>query len=133
MPHRILYVDDHEDTCALIRLVLTQSGYEVVVCASATEALARARGGEFEIYILDNRLPDSSGIELLEGLRAFDPHTPALFYSGDGFDSHRRSAMEAGAQGYLLKPSEPHELVATVSRLLAEANESDLPRPPRAA
>jgi CheY-like chemotaxis protein len=39
MPSRILYVDDHEDTCALVRLVLTQSGYEVVVCANASEAL----------------------------------------------------------------------------------------------
>jgi two-component system response regulator CpxR len=133
MPPRVLYVDDHEDTCTLIRLVLTQSGYEVAVAGRASEALAQARSEEFEIYILDNRLPDSSGVELLVGLREFDPHTPAIFYSGDGFDAHRRSAMAAGAQAYLLKPCEPGELLATVSRLIGEANESVPPRPPRVA
>ncbi len=119
---RVLYDDDHEDTRAHIRLVLTQSGYEVALAGSASEALARARNEEFEIFILDNRLPDSSGIELLVGLREFDPHTPAIFYSGDDFDAHRRSAMAAGAQAYLLKPCEPDELLATVARLIGEAN-----------
>jgi len=132
MSPRVLYVDDHEDTRALMRLVFTRSGYEVVMAGSASEALAQARNEEFEIYILDNRLPDSSGVDLLVGLRELDPHTPVVFYSGDGFDAHRQSAMAAGAQAYLLKPCEPGELLATVSRLIGEANESAPPWPPRA-
>jgi DNA-binding response OmpR family regulator len=121
MPPRVLYVDDHEDTCALVGLVLTRAGYEVAVAASASEALALASSGRFDAYILDNRLPDSTGIELLGRLREFDPHTPTVFYSGDGFDAHRRGAAEAGAQAYLLKPAEPDEILATVTRLIEEA------------
>jgi len=65
MPPRVLFVDDHADTCDLIRIVLTQAGYEVFVAACASDALAAARRAEFDLYILDNRLPDSTGLELL--------------------------------------------------------------------
>jgi DNA-binding NtrC family response regulator len=82
LPARVLYVDDHEDTCALMRVVLARAGYEVSVASCAAEALEHAGREEFDIYVLDNRLPDSTGLELLGRLREFGPHTPVVFYSG---------------------------------------------------
>jgi DNA-binding response OmpR family regulator len=120
MPLRVLFVDDHEDTCDLVKVVLTQSGCEVAVASCAAEALVLARGEEFDLYILDNRLPDATGVGLLGSLREFDPHTPALFYSGDGFEDDRRKALEAGAVAYLIKPAEPRELAEAVSRLVSQ-------------
>ncbi len=62
MSPRVPFVDDHADTCDLIRVVLAQAGYEVSVTACASDALSAAGRGEFDLYILDNRLPDSTGL-----------------------------------------------------------------------
>ena len=121
MHPRVLYVDDHEDTCDLVSVVLTQSGYKVSVASCASDALERAMREEFDLYILDNRLPDSTGGELLGRLRVFGPRPPAVFYSGDGLEADQRRAMEAGAAAYLVKPAGPAELVEAVSRLIEEA------------
>jgi DNA-binding response OmpR family regulator len=123
MPPCILYVDDHADTCDLISFVLTQAGYKVSVAACASEALEQAGREGFDLYILDNRLPDSTGLELLGRLREFDPDTPALFYSGDGLEDDHRGALESGASAYLLKPAEPAGLVDVVSRLVRLPNQ----------
>ena len=83
---RVLYVDDNEDTRRLIELLLTQSGYEVKTAGSAVEALSTARRERFEIYVLDNRMSDMSGVELLRRLRAFDRATPVVFYSAAAYE-----------------------------------------------
>jgi DNA-binding response OmpR family regulator len=126
MPPRVLFVDDHEDTCDLVKVVLTRSGCAVSVASCASEALTLASGEGFDLYILDNRLPDSTGVGLLMSLREFDPHTPVLFYSGDGLEDDRRKALDAGAVAYLIKPTDPRELADTVSRLIREADKSSL-------
>ena len=118
---RVLYVDDNEDTRHLIELLLTQSGYEVKTAGSATEALSMARKKQFEIYILDNRMPDMSGIELLGRLRAFDPDTPVVFYSAAAMEDDRRLALEAGAAAYITKPAELDQFLYRVSRTIEEA------------
>jgi len=89
--------------------------------------LALASGEGFDLYILDNRLPDSTGVGLLVSLREFDPHTPVLFYSGDGLEDDRRKALDAGAVAYLIKPTDPRELADTVFRIIGDANKSSLP------
>lgn len=60
----ILFVDDDPDTCEIIRLVLGGYRYEVTTAGTAADALRLAGGGDFDLYILDNRLPDESGIRL---------------------------------------------------------------------
>ena len=100
---RILFVDDHEDTRFLITHLLGAWGYEVVAAKSIEEGLARARGGGFDLYLLDSRFADGSGTELCEGIREFDKGTPIVFYSGD-HPSHLKKALDCDAQGFVLKP-----------------------------
>lgn len=64
-----------------------------------------AREGQFDAYLMDNRLPDISGLELCEPIRAFDSDTPIVFYSGDGTQSNKDKAFLAGAQDYIVKPA----------------------------
>ena len=118
---RILYVDDNEDTRQLMHLLLTQAGYEVRTAESAARALEQAKREQFEIYILDNRMPDMSGVELLRRIREFDFDTPVIFYSAAAYEEDRRRAIEAGAEDYILKPAELGGLLAVVSRTIEEA------------
>jgi len=100
---RILFVDDHEDTRYLISYLLGAWGYGVEAAASVEEGLALARGGRFDLYLLDSRFADGSGTELCEGIREFDKETPIVFYSGD-HPSRLKKALECDAQGFVLKP-----------------------------
>lgn len=118
---RVLYVDDNEDTRQLMSLLLGKAGYEVSTAESAARALEQAKREQFELYILDNRMPDMSGVELLQRIREFDPDTPVIFYSAAAYEEDRLRALEAGAEDYILKPAESDELLAVVSRTIEGA------------
>jgi CheY-like chemotaxis protein len=114
---RILFVDDHEDTRFLISYLLGGWGYGVVAAKSVEEGLALARGESFDLYLLDSRFADGSGMELCESIREFDKETPIVFYSGD-HPSRLKKALECDAQGFVLKPgfdALPRELERALS------------------
>jgi DNA-binding response OmpR family regulator len=66
-------------------------------------------------------MPGLSGTELTEKLRQFDLKTPVLFYSGAAYETDREAARVSGAQGYLVKPANGDQLIAEVTRLIAES------------
>lgn len=117
---RILYVDDHEDTSFMLTYLLGQSDYEVVTASSMAEALNRIRNEKFDLYILDKRLPDGSGLDLCRRLNNATPDVPVIFYTGDAYALHREEGLCAGAAAYVAKPN-IDELVATVNECLADA------------
>ncbi len=115
---RILYAEDHADTRELVACVLAQNDCEIVTTDSYDQSLHLARTNNFDLYILDNWLPDGSGVDLCLRLRQLDPATPILFYSAAAFQADKNRALSAGAQAYLTKPVDSDELVATVFRLI---------------
>ena len=120
---RILCVDDDEDTCSMLVLLLGQENYEVTAVKNVSEALALARAESFSLYILDEWFPRDAGLGLCRKIREFDPHTPIIFYSGAAFDSDREEALYAGAQAFVAKPY-VEELILTVHRYLADKPET---------
>src|SRR5262245_18217594 len=104
---RILCVEDDEDTCQLMICLLGLSHYEVRTAKTMTEGLKLAGAEEFDLYLLDNLLPDGTGLELCLRLRSLDSRTPILFHSGAVYEEDRKQALAAGAQIYLRKPSDP--------------------------
>ena len=58
----------------------------------------------FDLCLLDSRLPDIDGFELCRRMRAVDPHTPILFFSGAAYEADKKRGIEAGANAYLIKP-----------------------------
>ncbi len=101
---RVLCIDDHADTSEMLKLLLSQEDYEVTVALSCAEALRLATDGEFDLYVLDRRLPDGSGLQLCQDLSKATPGVPTIFYSGDAYDIHRSEALAAGADDYITKP-----------------------------
>jgi CheY-like chemotaxis protein len=116
---RILYVDDHEDSAEMLRLMLSAEDYEVHIAESVEAALAKAHVQEFDLYVLDKRLPDGSGTDLCRMLNGIAPGVPCIFYTGDAYEMHRQEAFAAGARAYVPKP-DVDELIQTVHRLMSE-------------
>ena len=114
---RILCVEDHADTSALLKTILEKDGYEAVGASTVAEALDLARGAGFDLYLIDRWLPDGEGIELCRMIRTFDSNTPIVFLTADARETTRVQAMAAGAQGYMVKPGEPGQLEQLVSTL----------------
>ncbi|MDQ3917559.1 MAG: response regulator [Acidobacteriota bacterium] len=100
---RILFVDDHEDSRALVSAYLAHQGYQVKTADSCAEGLLRARYEEFDLFVLDYRFADGTGRELCEQIREFDPSTPIVFFSASHPDL-QRAALACGAQDFVLKP-----------------------------
>lgn len=123
MKRRILFIEDNEDTRELVKFVLESSGYCVISDATIAAALQLATADKFDLYLIDNWLPDGAGVELCEQIRQFDSVTPVLFYSGAALDSDKLIAIQAGAQGYLAKPSPFADLLSTVATLIAQADQ----------
>jgi CheY-like chemotaxis protein len=116
---RILYVDDHEDSSEMFRLLMSDSDYEVHIARTVKEAMQLAKTHEFDLYVLDKRLPDGSGMELCRLLNQFSPGVPCIFYTGDAYEIHRQEAMAAGADAYIPKP-DVEALIDAVYKLLSE-------------
>jgi|ERR1044072_668793 two-component system OmpR family response regulator len=101
---RILYIDDHEDSSEMLKILLADEDYEVRSAVSIKEALQIVAAEKFDLYVLDRNLPDGSGLELCARLTEATPGIPCIFYSGDAYDIHRSEALAAGADEYVTKP-----------------------------
>jgi len=119
---RILLVEDHEDAREIIAFNLAE--YKLFCASDFEEGLRLARRRYFDLYILDNRLPDRSGVELCRIIRKFDPHTPILFYSADGHVRDLQAAMRAGAQAYFIKPGGLEGLKREITLWISLARET---------
>jgi len=116
---RILYVDDHEDSAEMLKLMLAAEDFDVEIAESMEEALAKSEAQQFDLYVLDKRLPDGSGTDLCRRLNQLTPGVSCIFYSGDTYELHRQEALAAGARAYVPKP-DVDALIETVHRLMAE-------------
>ena len=104
----------------MMHVLLGEYGYEPVIAASVSDALERVRSGGLALCILDHWITEGNGIELCQQIRAFDPQTPIMFYSGAGYKADIQKGLDAGAQAYLVKPDFDH-LKPTIDRLIDEA------------
>jgi DNA-binding response OmpR family regulator len=92
--------------------------------AEYDEGLRLVQQQDFDLYILDNRMPDKSGVELCRAIREFDPDTPVLFYSAAAHNRDIEEAIRAGAQDYLVKPVSFDELRQAVAQLISSTRET---------
>lgn len=117
---RILFVDDNEDTCELVSFMLKQAekGYSVTTATTAPKAENFINTEKFDLYILDYRLPEISGVELCRQIRKCDSNTPILFFSAAASYLDSEEAYKAGATDYLVKPDDLFRLPEAVSEHL---------------
>ncbi len=116
---QILYVDD-ADTCEMVTLLLQQEedSYEVTTASSTEEALEIISKRSFDLYIFDNPWREPSGLELCRHIRQKDGKTPIMIFSVMPHDTDRDTAIAAGANAYLVKPTDLHRFTGTIEQLL---------------
>jgi CheY-like chemotaxis protein len=117
---RVLCVDDHHDTSEMLQMLLSEENYEVHTAATIEEASQMAEETQYDLYVLDKRLPDGTGVELCETLTKISPSVPCIFYTGDAYEIHRREAFAAGAAAFVAKP-DVEGLINAVHQLLARS------------
>lgn len=115
---RILYVEEHTESCELLVLWLSGSGYEVVAANTISDGLRLAKSGSFDAYLLSSWFADGTGPELCQAIRVFDSSTAIIFYSALTRDRDLEEAMSAGAQAYLIKPDDLEKIEPTIKRLI---------------
>jgi DNA-binding response OmpR family regulator len=100
----VLYAEDNEDACLMLSMMLGFAGIDVSLAHSMDAAFQSAQKNHYDLYLLDSRFHDGTGLELCERLHSFDPQTPIVFYSGDAYEADRVKGLAAGANAYLVKP-----------------------------
>jgi CheY-like chemotaxis protein len=104
----------------MLELLLAKENYEVQTAATVQEACRLATEKQFDLFVLDRRLPDATGLELCERLQQISPGVPCIFYTGDAYELHRKEAIAAGASAYVAKP-DIDGLIDAVQKLLANS------------
>jgi two-component system nitrogen regulation response regulator NtrX len=118
---RVLILDDEENIGRSLRLVLEREGYSVSVCRSAAEFAQSPEARRADAYLLDVRLPDGSGIDVLRSIRQADDGAPAIMISGHGTIADAVEATRAGAFDFLEKPLSRDRVLLALKNALAQA------------
>ncbi|MFQ5415519.1 MAG: response regulator [Myxococcota bacterium] len=120
MHRRILVVDDEPDLLELVRINLTQAGYEVETAVDGRSALASVRRSAPDLIVLDLMLPDISGTEVCRALRADANFAslPIIMLTARADEVDRVVGFELGADDYVTKPFSPRELALRVQAVL---------------
>ena len=126
---RILVVDDEADIVALIAYHVAKAGYRVSTATTGVEALATAQRERPALVILDLMLPELSGYDVLEQLRAADATRTVgvLMLTARREEPDRIRGLALGADDYLTKPFSPQELVLRVGAILRRIGSSAAP------
>jgi two-component system nitrogen regulation response regulator GlnG len=118
---RLLVVDDEPNVLFSLQQGLGSEALEVVTAQTAREGIERVRGGKPDVVLLDVRLPDMSGLDAFEAIRAIDPRLPVVIITAFSTTETAIQAMKRGAYEYLLKPLDLVELRGVVRRALEQS------------
>ena len=123
----ILLVDDETAITDNLAPFLGRAGFAVTVAANGEEALKQVAADKPDLLVLDVLMPRLDGREVLRSLRQAGNWTPIILLTQVGEASERAMALEEGADDYLNKPFDPHELVARIRAVLRRAHPGQPP------
>jgi two-component system chemotaxis response regulator CheY len=116
----VLAVDDSPSMRELVKSTLVRAGFDVQQAEDGAAALDLARKESFDLVLADVNMPNMDGISLIRALRA-EPnyrHTPILMLTTESLPERKREGKAAGATGWIVKPFDPDQLIATLHRVL---------------
>ncbi len=113
---RVLVVDDNADLVGTLRDVLAPHGFDVRTAARGEQALEMARAEGLDVAIVDVKLPDASGVDLIRPLREAAPHAEVVLITGFASIDAAIAALRSGAFAFVLKSFRPEELISTVEQ-----------------
>lgn len=119
----ILIIDDDQEICDFVEEILTKNGYMCEIALNAHDALVKMGNHPFDIALLDIKLPDKSGIDLLETWRLFSQTTSTIMMTAvKDFDTVIQ-VMKMGALDYVVKPFTIEKLTSSITSVLKNKNE----------
>jgi signal transduction histidine kinase len=121
MNARVLIVDDDEALAENLAEIVQTLGAETTIAPDGKSALARADETQFDVAMIDVRLPDTDGVSLLQPLRERSPFTQLVLVTGNATLEGAMAAVRGGAFAYVLKPFSPPDLIDTVRRACEQA------------
>jgi CheY-like chemotaxis protein len=104
---RVLVVDDDQIICTLLDSILTKQGHQVTTHTAPRAGLSAAGGQQFDLVMLDIRMPDLDGIEALKAMRPLLPKAEFVMITASAADERVSDALSAGASLCLAKPFDP--------------------------
>ena len=119
----ILVLDDVPDAAHLIRRILSRTGHDVSVFTEEAAALEHARSHPVDLAVLDIKLKQLSGVDVLAQLKKIDPAIRAIMLTGYPTEETARASFKLGADAYCVKPIDTEELEAKVASVLSGTND----------
>jgi len=116
----ILIVDDEESIREIFRRILEVNGYNVETAETGLQAVEKFKEKYYNLSLLDIRLPDMEGTELLNKLHKQSPKTMKIMVTGYPTLENAMKSLNIGADAYVVKPVDPSELVKTINVKLQE-------------
>ena len=111
---RLLLVDDEEGYVKVLSKRMARRNMEVMTALSGSEGIQRLRKQDFDVAILDLKMEDMDGIEVLRVFKKMVPDLPVIMLTGHGTETAAREGLEMGAFDYLTKPCDLEELVKKI-------------------
>ncbi len=120
MSKKILAVDDSASMRQMVLLTLKGAGYDVVQACDGVEALELARRGVVDLVLTDVHMPLMDGITLVRELRSLPDYkfVPMLVLTTESSQERKMEGKRAGATGWIIKPFDPPQLLATIARVI---------------
>ncbi len=114
---RVLVAEDDSALRSVLERALREKGYVVDAVGDGSAALRHLRAYQYDVAVLDWRMPEHNGIEVIEAVRRGGDHTPILMLTARDTASDRVTGLDKGADDYLVKPFEISELFARIRAL----------------
>lgn len=111
---RVMIVDDDENLCRTLSLILNRKGYEVTVAHSGHEAIGHIREKTFDMIFMDIKMPGMDGVEALEQIRKIRTDAAVTMMTAYAVDGMVEKALGIGAQGVLYKPVDANKVMSTI-------------------
>lgn len=113
-PVRLLLVDDEAGFTAVLKKRMGKRGVQVETAGGGSEAIQLLRAKDFDVTVLDLKMEDMDGIEVLKIFKKMVPTMPVIMLTGHGSESSAREGLRLGAFDYLTKPCELDELMQKI-------------------
>ena len=121
MSKTVLVVDDSVSMRQMVTFTLKGAGFDVVEAGDGQEAVDKLNGGaKPHLVITDLNMPNMDGISLIKAIRGMAPHkfTPVLMLTTESADDKKKEGQSAGATGWIVKPFNPDQMLATINKVL---------------
>jgi len=123
---KILIVDDDKGITDTLSIILDSEGYDTDIAADGETALKKAENKFFHLVLLDLKLPDMSGIQVLRKLHMISPRTVIIMVTGYPTIDNAVESLNLGASAYIMKPVNPEELLRFVGEKIKEQEEKSI-------